>query len=45
MEYSDLGFYTSGMNEVINKLTNKIPFEIEQYFDTVAAHSRHIHIE
>ena len=28
-----------------NKLTEKIPFEIEQYFDTVAAHSRHIHIE
>jgi hypothetical protein len=46
MEYEDLGFQTGGgMNEAIHKLTEKIPFEIEQYFDTVAAHSRHIHIE
>ena len=45
MEYKDLGFQTSGLNEVIHKLTEKIPFEIEQYFDTVAAHSRKIHIE
>ena len=45
MEYADLGFQTSGLTEVINKLTEKIPFEVEQYFDTVAAHSRHIHIE
>lgn len=45
MEYEDLGFQTQGMNEVINKLTEKIPFEIEQYFDSVAAHSRNIHIE
>ncbi len=45
MEYGDLGFQTIGLNEVINKLTEKIPFEIEQYFDTVAAQSRRIHIE
>ena len=45
IEYSELGFQTTGLNEVTNKLTEKIPFEIEQYFDTVAAHSRHIHIE
>lgn len=45
MEYGDLGFQTSGLQEVITKLTEKIPFEIEQYFDSVAAHSRKIHIE
>lgn len=44
-EYSDLGFQTSGLNEVITKLTERIPFEIEQYFDTVAAQSRNFHIE
>jgi hypothetical protein len=45
MEYGDLGFQTSGLQEVITKLTEKIPFEIEQYFDSVAAQSRKIHIE
>ena len=29
LEYSELGFQTQGLNEVINKLTEKIPFEIE----------------
>ena len=38
MEYHDLGFQTLGHNEVMNKLTERIPFEIEQYFDSVAAH-------
>ena len=30
---------------MITKLTEKIPFEIEQYFDSVAAHCWKIHIE
>ena len=29
MEYSDLGFQSSGHNEIIHKLTERIPFEIE----------------
>lgn len=34
-----------GHNEVIHKLTERVPFEIEQYFDSVAAHGTQIHIE
>lgn len=45
MEYSDLGFQTHGHNEVIHKLTERLPFDIEQYFDSVAAHTTQIHIE
>lgn len=45
MEYEELGFQQKGINEVINKLTEKIPFEIEQYFDSVANYNRNIHIE
>ncbi len=45
MEYGDLGFQTTGLQEVITKLTEKIPFEIEQYFDSVSQHNRKLHIE
>lgn len=39
ISYQDLGFQQSGTMHALNMLTQHIPFEVEQYFDSVAAHT------
>lgn len=39
LQYSDLGFNVGGMINAMKMLTQHIPFEVEQYFDSVAAHT------
>jgi hypothetical protein len=38
LQYKDLGFNKGGAS-VMKALTQHIPFEVEQYFDSVAAHT------
>ena len=39
LQYKDLGFDVGGMVNAMKMLTQYIPFEVEQYFDSVAAHT------
>ena len=38
LKYDELGFLTGGSSVVMDKLTDRIPFEIEQYYDTISPH-------
>ena len=38
LKYKGLGFLTGGSSVVMDKLTERIPFEIEQYYDTISPH-------
>ena len=38
LKYKELGFLTGGISVVMDKLTDRIPFEIEQYYDTISPH-------
>ena len=37
--FDELGFSTGGAAKAMKVLTQHIPFEVEQYFDSVAAHT------
>jgi len=39
IQYKDLGFNVGGAATAMKMLTQHIPFEVEQYFDSVAAHT------
>ena len=39
IKYKDLGFQNGGTATAMKNLTQHIPFEVEQYFDSVAAHT------
>lgn len=39
IQYKDLGFNVGGVTHAMKMLTQHIPFEVEQYFDSVAAHT------
>lgn len=36
--YTELGFQRGGAAKAMKQLTQHIPFEVEQYFDSVASH-------
>ena len=38
LKYNKLGFNSGGTSLVMDRLTERIPFEIEQYYDTVSPH-------
>jgi len=38
LRIQDLGNLTKGTAQVVDKLTERIPFEIEQYYDTISPH-------
>ena len=38
IKYSKLGFSQGGTSLVMDRLTEQIPFEIEQYYDTISPH-------
>ena len=38
LRYKELGVLTGGSSVVMDKLTETIPFEIEQYYDTISPH-------
>lgn len=39
VQYTSLGLNRGGMVNAMKILTQHIPFEVEQYFDSVAAHT------
>jgi hypothetical protein len=39
IKYKDIGFQVGGAAMAMKQLTQNIPFEVEQYFDSVAAHT------
>ena len=38
LKYNQLGFNQGGTSKVMERLTEQIPFEVEQYYDTISPH-------
>ena len=36
LKYNKLGFNSGGTSQVMERLTERIPFEIEQYYDSIS---------
>jgi hypothetical protein len=46
LNYKDLGFVSAGgTKEAMQKLTRNIPFDVEQYFDSIAPHRNHLNFK